>query len=119
MEILIPANIIQDFHFLRPMWLLALIPAITFIGAMWRVNNNVTAWDKAIDKKLLPFLLDRSKNAAQRTPLSRASRIRGGSKRGRTELRHLRLPAQNGRALGAGSLGLRPWLHGSHTCDQL
>ncbi len=29
----------------------------------------VTAWDKAIDKSLLPFLLDRSKNASQRTPL--------------------------------------------------
>ena len=36
---------------------------------MWRVNSNITAWDKAIDKSLLPFLLDRSKNAAQRTPL--------------------------------------------------
>ena len=69
MEILIPANIIQDFHFLRPAWLVAIIPAIVFVVAMWRVNSNITAWDKAIDKNLLPFLLDRSKNAAQRTPL--------------------------------------------------
>ena len=69
MEILIPASIIQDFHFLRPVWLLAAIPAILLVGVMWRVNSNVTAWDKAIDKNLLPFLLDRSKNAAQRTPL--------------------------------------------------
>ena len=69
MEILIPANIMQDFHFLRPVWLLAAIPAILLVGVMWRVNSNVTAWDKAIDKNLLPFLLDRSKNAAQRTPL--------------------------------------------------
>ena len=69
MEILIPANIIQDFHFLRPAWLVAIIPAIIFVVAMWRVNSNITAWDKAIDKNLLPFLLDRSKNAAQRTPL--------------------------------------------------
>ena len=51
------------------MWLLAAIPAILLVGVMWRVNSNVTAWDKAIDKNLLPFLLDRSKNAAQRTPL--------------------------------------------------
>jgi Ca-activated chloride channel family protein len=36
---------------------------------MWRVNSVVTAWDKAIDKNLLPYLLDRSKNASQRTPL--------------------------------------------------
>ena len=69
MEILIPASIMQDFHFLRPAWLLAVIPAILLVGVMWRVNSNVTAWDKAIDKNLLPFLLDRSKNAAQRTPL--------------------------------------------------
>ena len=69
MEILIPASIMQDFHFLRPMWLLAAIPAIFLVCVMWRVNSNVTAWDKAIDKNLLPFLLDRSKNAAQRTPL--------------------------------------------------
>ena len=65
MEILIPANIIQDFHFLRPAWLVAIIPAIIFVVAMWRVNSNITAWDRAIDKNLLPFLLDRSKNAAQ------------------------------------------------------
>ena len=69
MEIMIPASIIQDFHFLRPVWLLATIPAILLVGVMWRVTSNVTAWDKAIDKNLLPFLLDRSKNVAQRTPL--------------------------------------------------
>ena len=69
MDSLIPANLIQDFHFLRPIWLLALIPAFIFFIAMWRINTVVTAWDKAIDKSLLPYLLDRSKNAAQRTPL--------------------------------------------------
>jgi Ca-activated chloride channel family protein len=36
---------------------------------MWRVKSVLTAWDKAIDKNLLPYLLDRSKNASQRTPL--------------------------------------------------
>ena len=69
MDILIPANFVQDFHFLRPIWLLGLIPALIFFMAMWRINTAVTAWDKAIDKNLLPYLLDRSKNAAQRTPL--------------------------------------------------
>ena len=54
---------------LRPLWLLALAPALVFFIAMWRINTVVTAWDKAIDKSLLPYLLDRSKNAAQRTPL--------------------------------------------------
>ena len=69
MEILIPVSLIDDFHFLRPIWLLALIPVLLFFVAMWRVNSVVTAWDKAIDKNLLPYLLDRSKNASQRTPL--------------------------------------------------
>lgn len=69
MELLIPVSMIENFHFLRPLWLLGLIPAIVFVIALWRVNSVVTAWDRAIDKSLLPFLLDRSKNASQRTPL--------------------------------------------------
>ena len=69
MEILIPANLVEEFHFLRPLWLLAIIPAMVFFIAMWRVNSVITAWDKAIDKSLLPYLLDRSKSGAQRSPL--------------------------------------------------
>lgn len=69
MEVVVPSTLLDNFHFLRPLWLLALIPALLFFVAMWRVNSVVTAWDKAIDKALLPYLLDRSKNAAQRTPL--------------------------------------------------
>ncbi|MDE0479964.1 MAG: VWA domain-containing protein [Gammaproteobacteria bacterium] len=61
--------IFSEFHFLRPWWLLALIPAAIFVLALWRVNSALSAWDKAIDKDLLPYLLDRSRNAAQRTPL--------------------------------------------------
>ena len=69
MELLIPANLVEEFHFLRPLWLLAIIPAVVFFAAMWRVNSVITAWDKAIDESLLPYLLDRSKSGAQRTPL--------------------------------------------------
>jgi len=69
MDIMIPSTFLQDFHFLRPAWLLALIPALLVCLALWRINTAMTAWDKAIDKSLLPFLLDRSKNASQRTPL--------------------------------------------------
>lgn len=69
MELLLPANLIDNFHFLRPLWLLGLIPAVIFVFALWRMNSVVTAWDRAIDKSLLPYLLDRSKNASQRTPL--------------------------------------------------
>ena len=37
MEILIPANLIENFQFLRPLWLLGLIPVAAFILALWRV----------------------------------------------------------------------------------
>lgn len=67
MELAIPN--LQEFHFLRPLWLLALIPSVAFLLALWRINTSVSAWDKAIDKSLLPFLLDKSRNAAQRSPL--------------------------------------------------
>lgn len=67
MEFMLPN--FQDFHFLRPLWLLALLPALLFLLALWRINSSVTAWDRAVDHQLLPYLLDRSKNAAQRTPL--------------------------------------------------
>lgn len=69
MELMLPASLIDNFHFLRPLWLLGLIPAVIFVFALWRMNSVVTAWDRAIDKALLPYLLDRSKNASQRTPL--------------------------------------------------
>ncbi|MFK7864058.1 MAG: VWA domain-containing protein [Pseudohongiellaceae bacterium] len=69
MELMIPSNLFEEFQFLRPLWLLGLIPALLCFFAMWRINSVVTAWDKAIDKSLLPYLLDRSKNASQRTPL--------------------------------------------------
>ncbi|MGI9251242.1 MAG: VWA domain-containing protein [Pseudohongiellaceae bacterium] len=64
----LPATLLQDFHFLRPWWLLALIPALGFVIALWRLNAAATAWDKAIDKSLLPYLLDRNTNVAGRQP---------------------------------------------------
>ncbi len=67
MDLILPN--FQEFHFLRPLWLLGLIPSVVFLLALWRINTSVTAWDKAIDHSLLPFLLDSSKSAAQRSPL--------------------------------------------------
>ena len=34
MEILIPANLIENFQFLRPLWLLGMIPGAVFIFAL-------------------------------------------------------------------------------------
>jgi len=62
-------GLLAEFHLLRPLWLLGIIPALISIAALWRINSTVSAWDRAIDKSLLPYLLDKNKNVAQRTPL--------------------------------------------------
>ena len=60
---------ISEFHFLRPLWLLALIPAWFFFRRLWRLNAQGSAWHRVIDQRLLPFLLDTQKNTSQRLPL--------------------------------------------------
>lgn len=49
---------IDNFHFLRPLWLLAVIPAALLIWGLWTIKGNSGAWSNVIDKNLLPFLLD-------------------------------------------------------------
>jgi len=63
------AEFVTNFHFLRPLWLLALIPALLLVYYLWHLNESVSSWDRAIDKDLLPYLLDTHKTAAERTPL--------------------------------------------------
>lgn len=67
MEIILPS--FGEFHFLRPWWLLGLIPALFFLTMLFRLNSSVSAWDRAIDHDLLPFLLDRTRTTSQRAPL--------------------------------------------------
>jgi Ca-activated chloride channel family protein len=45
------------------------IPTVLFIAVLWRLNEKSSAWDRAIDHDLLPFLLDTTKSVAERTPL--------------------------------------------------
>lgn len=58
-----------QFHFLRPLWLLALIPALFFFSRLWRLDAQGSAWHKVIDQSLLPYLLSASKSTSQRLPL--------------------------------------------------
>jgi len=60
---------LANFHFLRPWWLLALIPAVWFMLRLWRRHAEGSAWQKAIDKDLLPYLLDGKQSVRQRSPL--------------------------------------------------
>lgn len=47
-----------DFQFLRPLWLLSVIPAILLFLAIRHLRANSSRWDRAIDSSLLPHLLD-------------------------------------------------------------
>ena len=51
-------TLLAEFHFLRPHWLYALIPAC--IGCVWLLYRQKQAgsWDQVISPQLLPFLLD-------------------------------------------------------------
>jgi Ca-activated chloride channel family protein len=59
----------QNFHFLRPLWLLAIIPAILLFLTIRYSRANSSRWDKAIDSSLLPYLLDDEQGSRQRWPL--------------------------------------------------
>ena len=50
-------NWIGNFHFIRPEWLFALIPAVVIAVLLFRRYQQSTAWADTIDPTLMPFLL--------------------------------------------------------------
>ncbi|WP_054112684.1 vWA domain-containing protein [Marinagarivorans algicola] len=48
---------IDAFHFLRPWWLLALLPVAGLLGLLWRSHYSSQQWLKHISPALLPTLL--------------------------------------------------------------
>lgn len=46
-----------DFHFLRPWWLVALVPAALLVWLLWRRQDEGRAWRGLIADHLLPHLL--------------------------------------------------------------
>ncbi|NTV14609.1 MAG: VWA domain-containing protein [Desulfobulbaceae bacterium] len=55
-----------DFHFLRPGWFLALLPAGLLFLALWAARLRTGGWEKAISGKLLPHLLEGQQPGARR-----------------------------------------------------
>ncbi len=49
---------LQDFHFLRPLWLLGLLPVLALFLGLWRLRARPRDWQALIDADLLPFLTD-------------------------------------------------------------
>lgn len=55
-----------DFHFLRPLWLIALLALPLFAWRARRERAEAGAWRKAVDPQLLPHLIERGDDAAGR-----------------------------------------------------
>jgi len=65
----LPAVFIENFHFLRPLLLLGLLPALLFFFLLTFLQGSQSNWARAIDPQLLPYLLDRNLSASQSYPL--------------------------------------------------
>lgn len=59
---------LNNFHFLRPWWFLAIIPAlILFVLYRRKMTNNAHNWQEYCDPHLLPYLLVQSDNSTNRS----------------------------------------------------
>lgn len=56
----------SQFHFLRPWWLLALLPTAAIVWAAWRRKDPMHAWHGLIDTRLLDALLLRNEARTHR-----------------------------------------------------
>jgi len=50
-------EILANFHFLRPWWLLAMLPAALLAWWLWRQLRSGQSWSSVIDPELLPHLI--------------------------------------------------------------
>ncbi|EGV16395.1 VWA domain-containing protein [Thiocapsa marina] len=58
-----------ELQLLRPMWLLALIPALILLVLLWRRPAGALVWSRLVDAHLLPHLLVGADRAPRRLPL--------------------------------------------------
>jgi len=57
------------FHFLQPLWLLALLPLLALLWLLRQPGEQDNAWRNVCDARLLPYLLTRPDSRASRLPL--------------------------------------------------
>ena len=61
-------GLLANFHFLRPWWLLALMPSLLLSWRLWRNRTMASDWRHVIGTELLPFLLDPQDQQIRRKP---------------------------------------------------
>ncbi|MEW6269767.1 MAG: VWA domain-containing protein, partial [Thermodesulfobacteriota bacterium] len=69
----------ESFHFLRPAWLLALLPAALLLWAGLRTATRASAWRRVVDAHLLRHLMLTDGGAARRWPLALAGLALGAA----------------------------------------
>jgi Ca-activated chloride channel homolog len=62
-----------DFHFLSPHWFLALLPLAAILLIARRRRGAADAWERVVDRQLLPYLLVEPSGAARWLPLTLVS----------------------------------------------
>ncbi len=63
------SQMLSNFHFLRPWWLLGLLPFVLLFLLQLRQRDTVSAWRKVIAPHLLPLLIVQQKNTKKFGPL--------------------------------------------------
>lgn len=63
-------NALADFHFLRPLWLWALLPLAAAAWLLLRQRLGSSAWRRTVDPQLLPWLVESSWRRTGRTLLA-------------------------------------------------
>ena len=48
----------SEFHFLRPTWLLVILPAVILCWLLWRQKKLSTAWQQVIESRFLKYLME-------------------------------------------------------------
>jgi len=59
---------LEQFHFLEPLWLLAFLPLAAVFWLAFQSSTDSRAWEKIIDAKLLPLLLQGEDNNTNKFP---------------------------------------------------
>ena len=67
----------DTFHFIRPWWLLLLIPAATLVWLLWRQQDSTRAWRKIMDPHLLEVLMTGHEQVKTIRPITLLATILG------------------------------------------